>query len=124
MDTAFNAILRAWRVHGKEKDPMGRVFRKGDDLLLTQLAGVYVRGLVMACEAWQCHCMTDWGSVSKTCHCMGVGGSTLFVDVSGMFRGRFRNVLGTFREILRTKLGSTKQTEQKEIKRNRVNIIR
>ena len=41
-----------------------------------------------------------------------------------MFRGRLRNGLGTFREILRIKLGSTKQTEQKEIKRNRVNIIR
>ena len=48
MDTAFNAILRAWRAHGNGKDPMGRVFRKGDDLLLTQLAGVYVRGL-----SWQ-----------------------------------------------------------------------
>ena len=48
LETAFNAILRAWRTYGNQKDPMGRVFRKGDDMLLTQLAGVYVRGL-----AWQ-----------------------------------------------------------------------
>ena len=42
VQTAFNVILRAWRAFGNERDLMGRVFRKGDDLLLTQFAGVYV----------------------------------------------------------------------------------
>ena len=45
VNVAHNAILKAWRAFGNQRDPMGRIFRKADDFLLTQLAGVYVRGL-------------------------------------------------------------------------------
>ena len=46
LNAAQNGMYRAWRAHGNPRDPMGRVFRKADDLLLTALAGVYVEGLV------------------------------------------------------------------------------
>ena len=46
LNAAQNGIFRALRAHGSSRDPMGRVFRKVDDFLLTALAGVYVIGLV------------------------------------------------------------------------------
>ena len=41
LTAAWNAILRAARLHGVEGDPMVRVWRKGDELLLTAVASVY-----------------------------------------------------------------------------------
>ena len=67
LNAAHNGILRAWRNHGCERDPMGRVFRKADDLLMTALAGVYVMGLVR-----QAQCGNAVARVNGDQYCMEV----------------------------------------------------